>query len=125
MNKKQLRKLYGLLYHLADRLIQQHNPCRHDENGVCKEDRDLGDGCKNGCCSGCRHLSPNGCTVKALSCKIWLCRHVADQNLELSRKLDMLRRIAYKHELFHVRASCKSTLSRAYTTLYQKGNTKQ
>lgn len=31
-----------------------------------------------GCCHGCRHLGRNGCRVRALACKLWLC----DEKLE-------------------------------------------
>ena len=26
-----------------------------------------------GCCDGCKHLTNTGCSIKSLSCKLWLC----------------------------------------------------
>lgn len=64
-------QLYDRLIAEADTILERDNPC-NIECGV---------GCTCGtvkagtafCCHGCEHLSPAGCTVDALACKVWLC----------------------------------------------------
>lgn len=53
----------------ADAFLAKHNPCR------IKPNPNGGITCMagNGCCQGCRHLRKEGCSVKALACKLWLC----------------------------------------------------
>lgn len=53
------------------------------------------------CCGGCRHLGAEGCTVKALACKLWLCRDVQKtEKGEMARKeLIELEREAYRHNV--------------------------
>ena len=58
-------KLYDALYAEAGNLLRINNPCKW-KDGKCA-------GYKDGCCGGCAHLGPNGCTVEALACKLWLC----------------------------------------------------
>lgn len=67
-------ELYDVLFDQADRIVKKVNPCniRKNESGelVC-----------NGvspewCCGGCQYLTTNGCSVKALGCKLWLCIQV-------------------------------------------------
>ena len=38
-------------------------------NDICIKCQQAG----QGCCSGCRHLGPKGCTSMSVSCKLWLC----------------------------------------------------
>lgn len=71
------------LYRKADEVLKSLDPCMivplPDGRISCAE------GCANtamsthlghGCCQGCPHLGPKGCTVKALGCKVWLCSAV-------------------------------------------------
>jgi len=57
-----------------DWLIKEVNPCKADiKDGyfTCVRCPDPREG--NGCCGGCKHFK-DGCTVKSLFCKMWLCR---------------------------------------------------
>lgn len=70
---------YDDLYERGSNLLKMHNPCNIRQEGekwVCNNTR----GGLEWCCGGCKHLGPNGCTVKALSCKLWLCNQVADRS---------------------------------------------
>jgi hypothetical protein len=63
---------YDEVYSKMQDLLTKTNPCRikKDDQGkvsCCGEDNP----CL--CCSGCKHLSPDGCAVKSLACKLWLC----------------------------------------------------
>ncbi len=82
--------IYDVLYNEASRLLKAENPCNiREENGkmVCN-------GHLVSCCYGCKHLGPKGCTVEALSCKLWLCREVGSNpiNAIIVVSLDSLRR---------------------------------
>jgi hypothetical protein len=61
-------QLYSELYKLGEEVLKNNNPCKIS-NGKCM----AGDFC----CQGCEHLGPQGCTVEALSCKLWLCSSAA------------------------------------------------
>lgn len=89
---KALSAKYDRLYDKADAVLKEHNPCqiRRDEDGIvrCADVRRKMqlkgyDYMKHQqtqlCCTACPHLGPNGCTVKALSCKLWLCSTLRDQ----------------------------------------------
>ena len=63
-----LSAIYDLLYTKASLAMAIFNPCRI-KDGRCRR----GDFC----CQDCPHLGQNGCTVRALACKLWLCRTAA------------------------------------------------
>ena len=82
-SRRYLSKKYDELFDRAVEVVSKHNPCKlHDFMGekMCAR----GDVASNGlCCHGCRHLRVNGCKVKSLGCKIWLCTH---ENWDCPRK---------------------------------------
>jgi len=63
-------KEYDLLYQEACDLVAEFDPCKV-EDGTCLRCRE-GDGV-NFCCTGCKHRGAEGCTVKAIWCKLWFC----------------------------------------------------
>lgn len=79
---------YDSIVAKAESILAQHNPCEFQVNdGVasCIWTRQTG-GWGHGetisdcCCGGCEHHSATeGCTVKAVGCKFWLCS-VAERN---------------------------------------------
>jgi hypothetical protein len=82
---------YDAIYKEVDKLIKQYNPCGL-KDGTCfkfrkKEDPSHHD---NFCCNGCEHLGPNGCTVKALACKLSFCWY-SEKNKEFNKKLEALK----------------------------------
>ena len=108
MNKRQFLNLYDAIYIIADRLIKQTNPCQHDKNGICHEDRLFNNGIKRGCCGGCKYLTSKGCRVKCLECKVWLCESMTEQYPILVSKLQKLTNIIDKYELgYNIRISKK------------------
>jgi len=98
MNITQKMELYDILYDIADGLFREYNPCKI-ENGKCVRGRD------GGCCEGCEYLKENGCSVKALFCKLWLCEPMLNKYPQLRKKLVYLSRIAEKHNLLLLRGS--------------------
>jgi hypothetical protein len=69
--RMKLQEAYDYLYDAANKIITADNPCRIS-NARCVGDKI--------CCSGCRFLSHTGCTVRALACKIHVCK-AAQANL--------------------------------------------
>lgn len=70
--------MYDFLYNAAEIVLNKHNPCGFDtETGECRM------GATNGCCTGCPHLTGDGCTVKSLMCKLWLCNEHSEAYDEL------------------------------------------
>jgi len=95
-------KLYDLIYNEADKLFKKYNPCEIGKNifgEICCRHTDS----IQLCCTECSHLSKRGCTVRCLACKLCLC--VGDGMV--SKRLNKLRKIAYKYDLYHARMSKK------------------
>lgn len=93
LNRIALEAEYDRIYDAADTALKKHNPCQiqRDEQGVvsCADTRRMAQEKYRTpmlCCGGCQHLGPNGCTVKSLSCKLWLCTTIRGD---------------YKHEATH------------------------
>jgi hypothetical protein len=93
---KYLSKKYDELYNKADKLFKKYNPCKI-QNRKCI----VGKHC---CCGNeyktieegrCKYLTENGCSVKSLACKLWLCYNIfwkEDNKItELNNKLEKLR----------------------------------
>lgn len=95
MNIKQKTELHDRLYRHADKLIKKHNPCEIKDRkcivGKC-------------CCDNCDHLTENGCGVKCLRCKLYLC-YKARNNVSLSKTLARMLQKAYRHNIVHFRYS--------------------
>jgi len=126
-------KLYDLIYNKANKLLKQYNPC----NIRIKESNDRLFGklicnneymCKrNGeslCCSGCKYLGHNGCTIKCLECKVgWCwqgktCKDIFEDDLlhvnmprTFIHKMDRLRKIMKKYQLNKIRTSKEEIFS--------------
>lgn len=85
--------LYDVLYEQAGRLLKAGNPC----NIRIENNKKVCNGHLASCCAGCKHLGAEGCTVEALSCKLWLCREVGSHpmNAQVVIGLDALRRVGY------------------------------
>lgn len=98
MGPKRLSAEYESFYKEADKLFKEHDPCQFKE-GSCARDWSRGKKygyvpLHNGCCEGCRHLSPKGCTVKSLGCKLHMCGYIRDEYEEFSAELSRLRKEA-------------------------------
>ena len=82
---------YDALYDRAQRILDIWKPCLRKADGF---------PCLTGsfCCGGCSHLSKNGCTVRALSCKVWLCHEAYGlvKNARAYRALCHIRKKAYE-----------------------------
>ena len=102
---EKLSALYDRIYDIADRLIKKHNPCniciknnkilctyytidKHDEFYLPQNKL---------CCLYCSkgYWSKEGCTVKALGCKLFLCQVV--KNKVLKKRFQKLREYGRKH----------------------------
>ena len=92
---EKLSALYDRIYDIADRLIKKHNPCNIHKRGdkvICAGKTDP---CKTLCCYECSPLCglssnnywENGCTVKCLGCKLFLCWPARKRCPALSKKL--------------------------------------
>lgn len=60
--------IYMALYESGQQVINKYNPCQI-KDGECA----AGKGRLATCCGGCEHLTPTGCGVQALTCKLYLC----------------------------------------------------
>lgn len=107
LSTKELSALYDRIYDIADRLIKKHNPCKiHTKNKkLCCVDSPRGRW--RLCCNNCfnekiDHWSFFGCTVKCLSCKLYLCDVVIEKNKQLSNRLYRLKQFARKYGLVSI-----------------------
>ena len=81
MKKKFTPKQYSQIYAEADAIIKERNPCgiRSEADGrvSCNRTRHDPHYERNGkselCCTNCKHLGPQGCTVESLGCKLGAC----------------------------------------------------
>lgn len=89
---RRLSKLYDAIYDRADQLFKEYDLCSIN-NGKCL------DGCF--CCSNCKHLSPDGCTIRSLACKLSICgaaeRAAREYNKEAIEEILLLRELAEIH----------------------------
>lgn len=97
MTKGEMEQKYDKLYDDADAIFNELNPCqfRKTEDGkvVCAGSKSIEKyvGKDQTCCHGCKHLGPNGCTVKSLGCKLWTCDHLTEARPDLIQLLDPVR----------------------------------
>ena len=106
LNVEKLSALYDRIYDIADRLLKKHNPCnirietrphhlfptKLNEETVCMS------WCTHSlCCNSCNHWD-KGCTVKCLSCKLFLCQSI--KNKVLQKRFQKLRNYGRKHLSF-------------------------
>lgn len=114
LKKRSRTKVYDQLYRLASKILEKSSACatcplgpytgKAQPNGPNKYT-------KNWCCGGCPHLGPNGCTVKALGCKLWLCGQGSGRVApKWRRRLEKLQYIATHYDIHLARASKKQSL---------------
>ena len=122
-SRKMLEWLYDQLYSAADKLFKQYKPCQimnvpHMGGVICIRYDNPRFGM---CCNGCRWLGKKGCTVKALSCKLWYCHDIyVNRNYrKFIAKLDALRDIASRHCLCLPRKPKVAAIDRAYNKLWR------
>lgn len=104
LNKVIQSQMYDVLYEVAGKIFKKLNPCDL-VNDTCFESRRDNQRCR--CCEGCKHFrDKEGCVVKALGCKLWLCMHSSDQHPYIKGYLDALRTVATNVGILsHFRAS--------------------
>ena len=81
------KELYLYYYNKVDRLITKFNPCGFNSKGCRRSTQ---------CCDICNHLTPDGCSIQSLYCKMWFCENavlnpeiistVTDINNEIDKK---------------------------------------
>jgi len=64
--------LYEQLYQRGVDLFNEFNPCDVKDGKCMGLSHDF-------CCSGCEHLSKDGCTTSSLWCKLWVCGDIASK----------------------------------------------
>lgn len=117
--------LYDKLFEKSKIIMDKYNPCQFNkETSLCIRDtlrKERGEKYSIcGCCGSvygninserCQHFD-EGCTVKSLSCKTWLC-DVALHNLPRKAKIELykIEEEAKKENLWVIRASKEKTLS--------------
>jgi hypothetical protein len=72
-------KHYEELYAKAHEVLQRIDPCEItivDGKPTCTSTRASYAHGSQLCCTNCSHLAVDGCTIEALSCKLWLCMYV-------------------------------------------------
>jgi hypothetical protein len=80
-----LEKKFDQLYAAAAEALKVHDPCQV-RGGACLSMREYPENHVNEpfCCTGCKHLGPQGCTVESLHCKLWTCMPI--DNVNISRR---------------------------------------
>jgi len=96
-----LRAEYNEIYDEAVKLFEGKNICQFGEDGLCIRARNVSffNGDKEElCCCGCKKLCKGkGCTVKALTCKLWFCDYAWEaMPFDLKVKVQHLRERAGK-----------------------------
>ena len=107
----ELSKLYDRIYNIADRLIKKHNPCKiriKNNKILCAyyttdKNNEFYLPQNKLCCLYCNkgYWSKEGCTVKALGCKLFLCQAV--KNKILKKRFEKLRDYCSKYLSFNYR----------------------
>lgn len=108
---EQKKTLYHSFYKEGQAVLDKHNPCNF-HTGPDGRVR-CADG-PNGCCGGCKHLTPTGCSVESLACKLWLCYTARQANPEAANELRAIKdKARYVHEVpMGYRASFEDNFSR-------------
>lgn len=81
--------IYLTLCRDAEVVLSKHNACdikTVDGKFTCREG--------HGCCGGCKHLGPEGCTTNSLTCKLWLCHTAQREVPEALQELQAIRTVA-------------------------------
>lgn len=111
LKERERGEVYDRLVRLADKILAKYQPC-----GKCPVGCPTQRLSKAWCCGGCPKLGPQGCTVQALACKLWVCRNnmilikPRGKDRECFARLDRLTRIARHYEIYVGRASKEESL---------------
>ncbi len=92
MNIEAKEEVYDILFNIGKQIIDHYNPCQW-KNGKCGRMRSSETETEV-CCKGCQHLGENGCTVKSLACKLWLCEGQSNLFKGCTAELKILRMVA-------------------------------
>lgn len=114
IKREELELRYDQLCEEAQVILDEYDPCETEARETCRIEI-FSDRPSTGewyCCARCEHLSPKGCTVKALGCMVWLCSHV-DRNNDAYRKLLILGLQARREHLCYNRASKEQSIIQA------------
>lgn len=95
MTPEEFSEEYDAIYEEAKELFEKYNYC-DVSHGQCANFKFRPDRGYSFCCSGCEHLSENGCTVKALWCKLWTCRYEKSRWAVSADKQDKLKAVGEK-----------------------------
>lgn len=107
-------QLYDRLYAIAERILAKHQPCARCKSPCAYFSNKSP--VRSGCCTNCPFLGADGCTIKSLACKLWLCDAAAgewpiNKKMHLmSRQLSRLREIAIVHHIHYARATREEAL---------------
>lgn len=89
-----MKNMHEIIYDLANQYICYYDPCKWKDE-QCERDRFRHD--KHGaCCSGCSHLTKQGCSIRSLGCKLQLCSFISAKYPDLVLLLESLKEIAYE-----------------------------
>lgn len=104
-------KLHDRLYDYANKIIKEYDPCKI-ENGKCARIRI--------CCGGCKYLTKDGCSIKCLWCKLWLCDYLLKkpEYWPLISKLRKIEKVASRKKILIERGS-KEDLMRCLKISYK------
>ena len=92
-------ELYDFLCDMLDDYTNRYNPCDIkvvDGKAICM--RDLED-----CCNECDYLSPNGCTIRCLGCKLFVCFKLQKQDPVYKDVTSAAKVVAKKYGLIAMR----------------------
>ena len=83
LSKEAKSIVYDVLFYRGERVLTVHDPCNiRFEKGKWRCNYDL-----KLCCAGCKHLTPTGCGVQALTCKLYLCDTAREKSPEAANQL--------------------------------------
>ena len=110
ITKKELSILYDALYDYGVELfmVEYNNPCTLG-SGTCPHPE------YDYCCgTSCSRVGKNGCKVKCLGCKLWLCHHLKEKLPDLNAKLSVARTLASFFWIGYVQNPKKDTIHTAF-----------
>ena len=107
ITKAFLNAKYDELYAKAQKVLDEHKPCTTSEGALCHYG--------TFCCNSCKHVRSSGCCVKALGCKLWICKDAGKCSPTASKQLRKLSEEATKFDLLYLRATKKEALLMSYS----------
>lgn len=103
---------YDDLYQKAEDLMAKYNPC-HSLEGKCRGDYWYSS--DSFCCSRCKYLTKEGCSVKSLFCKLWTCwktEHFHSREFKIEQH--KLFNEAFYYKLLMFRGSKEDVMSKDF-----------